>query len=76
MVDNPEKLSTICLQKFTSLLKSDEIHWKKQIEECIDQIYRTDKNQLTSNDQRKRKYPRTDEDNINSSIDYNAYEVI
>jgi len=75
MVDNPEKLCAICLQKFASLLKCDEFNWKKQIEECIDQIYRTDNNQLTLNDQRKRKYPRTDEDNISQIIDYNAYEV-
>ncbi len=75
MVDNPEKLSTICLQKFASLLKYDEITWKKQIEECIDQIYRTENNQPSLNEQRKRKYHRTDEDNISQLIDYNAYEV-
>jgi hypothetical protein len=75
MVDNPDKLCTICLHKFASLLKYDELIWKKQIEECIDQIYRAEKNQSSLNDQRKRKYYRTDEDNIGQLIDYNLYEV-
>ena len=74
MVDNPEKLCKICLQKFTSLLKSDELIWKKQLEECLDQIYRTDKNQSALNDQKKRKFYRTDEDNLTQRIDYNTYE--
>ena len=47
MVDNPETLCAICLRKFASLLKDDQLKWKKQIEECIEQIYRTDKNQAT-----------------------------
>ena len=46
MVDNPEKLCAICLQKFASLLKYDELIWKKQVEECIDQIYRADKKSI------------------------------
>jgi hypothetical protein len=75
MVDNPDKLCTICLRKFASLLKYDELIWKKQIEECIDQIYREEKNQPSLNDQRKRKYHRTDDDTIAQLIDYNVYEV-
>jgi len=75
MVDNPDKLCTICLHKFASLLKYDELIWKKQIEECIDQIYQAEKSQSSLNDQRKRKYHRTDEDNIGQIIDYNIYEV-
>jgi len=75
MVDNPDKLCTICLHKFASLLKYDELIWKKQIEECIDQIYLTEKSQSSLNDQRKRKYHRTDEDNNSQIIDYNVYEV-
>lgn len=75
MVDSPDKLCVICLHKFASLLKSDELIWKKQIEECIDQIYQGEKNQSSLNDQRKRKYHRTDEDNIGQIIDYNSYEV-
>ncbi|CAF1535141.1 unnamed protein product [Adineta ricciae] len=38
MVDNPDKLNVICLQKFVSLLKSDQLIWKKQLEEDIENI--------------------------------------
>lgn len=78
MVDNPEKLCTICLRKVVSLFKSEELRWKKQIEECVEQICRIEKNQSILNDQRKRKYPRTDEDHHESSIshliDFNVYQ--
>jgi hypothetical protein len=75
MVDNPDKLCTICLRKFACLLKYDESIWKKQIEECIDQIYQEEKTQLSLNDQRKRKYHRTDEDTIGHIVDCSVYEV-
>jgi hypothetical protein len=75
MVDNPDKLGAICLHKFASLLKYDELVWKQQIEQCIDQIHREEKSQPALNDQRKRKYHRTDEDTIVPLIDYNVYEV-
>ena len=76
MVDNPEKLCVICLQKVASVLKYEEFRWKKQVEDCIEEIYRTDKTHSTSTEQRKRKYPRTDDDNnIDQLIDFNAYEV-
>ena len=75
MVDNPDKLCTICLRKFAALLKYDESIWKKQIETCIDQIYQEEKKQSSGNDQRKRKYDRTDEDTIDQVIDYSRYEV-
>ncbi|CAF0853800.1 unnamed protein product [Adineta ricciae] len=75
MVDSPEKLCTICLHKFVGLIKYDESLWKKQIERCVDQIYQEEKNQASLNDQRKRKYNRTDEDPIGQTIDFNAYET-
>ncbi|CAF3983437.1 unnamed protein product, partial [Adineta steineri] len=75
MVDNPDKLCTICLRKFASLLKYDELIWKKQIEQCIDQIYQEEKGQSTLNDQRKRKYHRTDEENITLPTNFSIYEA-
>lgn len=75
MVDTPEKLCTICLHKFVTLIKHDESLWKKQIEQCVDQIYQEEKNQASSNDQRKRKYNRTDDDRISQTIDFSVYEV-
>lgn len=77
MVDTPDKLCAICLRKILSLLKYEELRWKKQIEECVEQICRIEKNQSISVDHRKRKYPRTDDEPsnpINHLIDYNAYE--
>lgn len=78
MVDNPEKLCTICLRKVVSLFKYEEVRWKKQIEECVEQICRIEKNQSILNEQRKRKYPRTDEDydntNIDHLIDFSVYQ--
>lgn len=75
MVDNPDKLSTICLRKLVSVLKYDEFTWKKQIEECIDQIYQKEKDQLLSNDQRKRKYNTTNDDTCAENVDFSHYEV-
>lgn len=75
MVDNPEKLCTICLRKFAALLKYDQLIWKNQVEQCIDQIHEDDEQQSLSNDQRKRKHHRTDEDRLARPIDYSVYEV-
>lgn len=60
MVDNPDKLCTICLRKFSLLLKADQLKWKKQIEEHVDKVYREENNQteLNINEQQKRKYHR------------------
>ncbi|UJR31306.1 hypothetical protein I4U23_018804 [Adineta vaga] len=75
MVDNPDKLCTICLHKFVSLIKYDELIWKKQIEHYVDKIYRDEKNQSSLNDQRKRKYYRTDEErSTDQTIDVSVYE--
>jgi hypothetical protein len=85
MVDNPDKLTRICLRKFSSLLKSDQLIWKKQIEEHIDKYYREQTNHLTSSnltDQQKRKYRRgesscrTDEELTFQSMDYLSNEII
>ena len=75
MVDNPEKLCTISLRKFVALLKYDQLVWKKQVEQCIDQIHQEDKQQSSLNDQRKRKHHRTDDDRSGRAIDFSAYEV-
>lgn len=77
MVDNPDKLCAICLRKILALLKYEELRWKKQVEECVEQVYRIEKSQSISNDHRKRKYPRTDDEPSNSIshlIDFNTYE--
>ena len=83
MVDNPNKLTKICLRKFSSLLKFDQNIWKKQIEEYIDRHYREETSQLTSNltDQQKRKHHRGDSFRIDEeltipSIDYLSNEII
>ena len=47
MVDNPDKLCTICIRKFESLLKFDQLAWKKQIEEHINKFYDEEKNRMT-----------------------------
>lgn len=73
MVDNPDKLCQICIRKFADLLQNDQIFWKKQIEQAIDQIYRTNKNHFGGEliDQKKRKFNLTNDENI----DFNIYEV-
>jgi hypothetical protein len=83
MVDNPDKLSRICLRKFSSLLKSDQLIWKKQIEEHVDKYYREEKNQSISNltDEQKRKHHRgesfrIDEDLPIPSMEYLSNEII
>jgi hypothetical protein len=83
MVDNPNKLSRICLRKFSSLLKSDQIIWKKHIEEHVDKYYREENSQLISNltDEQKRKHHRgetcrIDEELTIPSIDYSYNEIM
>jgi hypothetical protein len=85
MMDNPDRLNRICLQKFSSLLKLDQLLWKKQIEERVDKHYHEEKSQLKSNinDQQKRKYHRgesfrTDEEelSIQSSKDLSTNELM
>jgi hypothetical protein len=83
MVDNPDTLNRICLRKFSSLLKSDQLIWKKQLEEYVDKYYREETNQLTSNftDQQKRKHLRsesfrTDEELTTHPIDYSSHEIL
>lgn len=73
MVDNPDRLRQICIRKFANLLQNDQILWKKQIEQIIDQIYRTNKTQFDGEtiDQRKRKFHRTNDENI----DFDIYDV-
>jgi hypothetical protein len=75
MADSPDKLCAICLRKLTSILKHDELIWKKKIEERIDRIHREEKSHSSSSDLRKRKYNRTDEDNTIQPIDYSINEV-
>ena len=59
MVDNPDTLNRICLEKFLSLVKSDQLIWKKQIEEYVDKYYREEKSQQKNlSEQQKRKYHR------------------
>lgn len=60
MVDHPDKLCIICLRKISTLLKSDQLIWKKQIEEHVDKFYREElqQSQLSSNEQQKRKHHR------------------
>jgi len=56
MVDNPDKLRKICLRRFSSLLKSDQFIWKKQIEEQVDKHYREETNQSTTDEQRRKQH--------------------
>ncbi|CAF4620627.1 unnamed protein product, partial [Rotaria sp. Silwood2] len=60
MVDNPDRLCIICLRKFSSLLKSDQLIWKKQIEEQVNRVYCEEKQQDKFNliEQQKRKHHR------------------
>ena len=74
MVDNPDKLCTICLMKFASLLRADESRWKKQIEQRIEQTYEDEKNQSTPPDRSKRKHHRTD-DEFTTSLPTNCGTV-
>jgi hypothetical protein len=73
MVDNPNKLSKICLRKFSSLLKSDQIIWKKHIEEHVDKYYREENSQLISNltDEQKRKHHRGETCRIDEELTIN-----
>jgi len=66
MVDHPDKLTVICLRKFSSLLKSDQLIWKKQIEEQVDKFYREEQSPsiLNLNDQQKRKHRRGESSRI------------
>lgn len=82
MVEDPDKLNTICLRKFSSLLKSDQLIWKKQIEEYIDKHYREQNHQSGLNlpDQQKRKQHRgesfhIDEELPTHSIDHTSNEI-
>ncbi|CAF1056271.1 unnamed protein product [Rotaria sp. Silwood1] len=70
MVDNPDKLCTICLRKFSSLLKSDQLIWKKQIEEQVDRVYREEKHQAKLNltEQQKRKHHRGESCRIDEEL--------
>ena len=84
MVDHPDQLRTICLRRFSSLLKFDQYRWKKQIEERIERFYQEEQNQSTENPittQQRRKTLRSescllDEDELaRQSIDHRTYFI-
>ncbi|CAF1291380.1 unnamed protein product [Rotaria sordida] len=82
MVDNPDKLCTICLRKFSSLLKSDQLIWKKQLEEQVDKVYCEEKQQAKLNltEQQKRKHHRGESCRIDEELPIqiinNSYDKI
>jgi hypothetical protein len=77
MVDNPDKLNRICLRKFSSLLKSDQFIWKKQIEEQVYQHYQEQTNQSTI-DQQQRKHHRSESFRIDDELSVQSmdYSII
>jgi hypothetical protein len=81
MVESPDRLRIICFRKFSSLLKSDQLIWKKQIEEYVDKFYREEKTHSTINDQQKRKHHRgesfrTDEELTTHSMNYSHHQTL
>lgn len=78
MVDNPERLSTICLRKFGSILKEDQRIWKNQIEKRIEEFSRQQRSTFGTihHERLKRKHIRDidddeddDDDNDNEDED-------
>ena len=72
MVDNPNPLSTICLQRLAALFNDDQALWKKHIEQRIDQH---EQHRSTSSDQRKRKHHPPEEEAMLQSLDPITNEV-
>ena len=76
-MDSPEKLRAICLRRFSSLLKSDQYRWKKQIEEQMERFYH-EQHPRSPEDQPRRRHHRTEsseEDFANQSIDHHGYFI-